>query len=269
MQSIYETTQNKPLAQKGFLPLRPTKFYPLYIDSPDNPYGVSRLGLRSPGFPRRARAKTACRALPCGSPRAKGEAEGKVWGGSVVEVCAANLEPWNSLTGGQSQPTALDGPAGSPGHAGQVSAGPRRVSATLEPFGAEWNHCSMSQTQDTRPETGAARRNRKSRNPAAAARSARARQNRKALGRPERRHVNDAIAAVVDALIVERGLTNTAGRIDRDGIARSPVLAEVLGRTIAALTRTYDKAEVEAVMRRRYARPAEAADAPATEGLGA
>jgi hypothetical protein len=121
----------------------------------------------------------------------------------------------------------------------------------------------MSQTH----ETGAARRNRKSRNPAAAARSARARLNRKTLGRPERRHVNDAIAAVVDALIIERGLTTAAGGIDRTAVARTPILAEILGRTIAALTRTYDKGQVETVMRNRFAQPTDAADAPATQGL--
>ncbi|WP_262031294.1 hypothetical protein [Microvirga sp. Mcv34] len=195
----------------------------------------------------------------------------------------------------------------------------------------------MSQNQTSRPETGAARRTRKSRNPGAN-RSARAKAKRAALGKPEKRDVdaifgaaldralilsgavletgevdeaalarvpalrdaldtarteldtafnpeqvktvlqarlaaglaaqpdapraggldqhavNGAFAAVVNALIVERGLTNAAGRIDRAAVARSPILAEILGRTIAALTRTHDKSEIEAVMRRRFAR---------------
>jgi len=83
------------------------------------------------------------------------------------------------------------------------------------------------------------------------------------MGRPEKRCVDVALADAVREIALERGLTTADGYLTRDAIARSPVLASVVARAMKLLTRSFDKEQIEAVMRNRFARPEEQPEEPA------
>lgn len=104
---------------------------------------------------------------------------------------------------------------------------------------------------DTLPEPTHRRWSKKAR--AAAERTARARQTRKRLGRPERRDVELGFGDALLSALLGRGAVRQDGTVDDQVLALHPDLAEVYRAAMEALERRFAPAQLADVLQSRLA----------------